>query len=97
ATAVGLDPVELRRRTLVGPGSEGPTRQVLEEIGLKETLERAVELVGYGDALPDDEAIGIACGWWPSFGTPSAASVKLNADGSGTIITGAQEDGTRAG
>ena len=34
---------------------------------MKETLERAVELIGYGRELPDDEAIGIACGWWPCF------------------------------
>ena len=24
-------------------------------------------MIGYGRELPDDEAIGIACGWWPSF------------------------------
>jgi CO/xanthine dehydrogenase Mo-binding subunit len=96
AAALELDPVELRRRTLIEPGSEGPTRQMLEDIAMKETLERAVELVGYGEELPDDEAIGVACGWWPSFGNPSGAYVKLNADGSGTIITGAQENGTGA-
>jgi CO/xanthine dehydrogenase Mo-binding subunit len=96
AGTLGLDPVELRRRTLVEPGSEGPTRQVLEDIGLKETLERALELVGYNENLPEDEAIGVACGWWPSFGNPSGAYVKLNGDGSGTIITGAQENGTGA-
>jgi len=96
AAAVGLDPAELRRRTLVEPGSEGPAGQVLEEIGIKETLERALELIGYGEELPEDEAIGVACGWWPSFGNPSGAYVKLNADGSGTIITGAQENGTGA-
>jgi CO/xanthine dehydrogenase Mo-binding subunit len=96
AATIGIDPIELRRRTLVESGSEGPTRQVLSEIGMKETLERAVELVGYGEPLPDDEAIGVACGWWPSFGNPSGAYVKLNPDGSGTIITGAQENGTGA-
>ena len=35
---------------------------------MKETLERAVELIGYGQELPEDEAIGVACGWWPCFG-----------------------------
>src|SRR5205814_6618542 len=44
----------------------------------------------------EDEAIGVACGWWPSFGVPSGAYVKLNGDGSGTIITGAMESGTGA-
>jgi CO/xanthine dehydrogenase Mo-binding subunit len=96
AAALELDPVELRRRTLIEQGSEGPTRQVFDAIGMKETLERAVELVGYGTALPEDEAIGVACGWWPSFGLNSGAYVKLNADGTGTIITGAQENGTGA-
>jgi CO/xanthine dehydrogenase Mo-binding subunit len=63
---------------------------------MKETLERAVELIGYGQELPEDEAIGVACGWWPCFGAASGAYVKLNADGTGTIVTGAQENGTGA-
>jgi CO/xanthine dehydrogenase Mo-binding subunit len=69
---------------------------VFEKVGIKETLERAVELIGYGQELPEDEAIGVACGWWPCFGVASGAYVKLNADGTGTIITGAQENGTGA-
>ena len=96
AEALELDPVELRRRTLITEGDEGPTRQVLGPIALKETLERAVELIAPDTELPDDEAIGVACGWWPSFGNPSGAYVKLNADGSGTIVTGAQENGSGA-
>ena len=44
--------------------------------------------------LPD-EAIGVAW-WWPSFGNQSGAYVKLNGDGSGTIVTGAQENGSGA-
>jgi CO/xanthine dehydrogenase Mo-binding subunit len=96
ARALELDPVELRRRTLIEKGAEGPTRQVFDELGMKETLERAVELIGYGQELPEDEAIGVACGWWPCFGAPSGAYVKLNGDGTGTIVTGAQENGTGA-
>jgi CO/xanthine dehydrogenase Mo-binding subunit len=96
AEALGLDPVELRRRTLVAEGDEGPTRQVLGPIAIKETLERAVEMIAPDGELPDDEGIGVSCGWWPSFGNPSGAYVKLNADGSGTIVTGAQENGSGA-
>jgi CO/xanthine dehydrogenase Mo-binding subunit len=96
AEALGLEPVELRRRSLIAEGDEGPTRQVLGPIAIKETLERAVELIAPDGELPDDEAIGVACGWWPSFGNPSGAYVKLNADGSGTIVTGAQENGSGA-
>ena len=96
AEALGLDPVELRRRTLIEDGSVTATGQVLERIAMKETLERAVELIGDGEELPEDEAIGVACGWWPCFSANAGAYVKLNADGTGTIITGAQENGTGA-
>ncbi|RDI76129.1 Aerobic-type carbon monoxide dehydrogenase large subunit CoxL/CutL-like [Gaiella occulta] len=96
AEALGLDPVELRRRTLIEDGSEGPTRQKLERIAMKETLERAVEMIGYGQELPEDEAIGVACGWWPCFAANAGAYVQLNHDGTGTIVTGAQENGTGA-
>jgi CO/xanthine dehydrogenase Mo-binding subunit len=96
ARAIDLDPVELRRRTLIEAGAEGPTRQVFEEVAIKRTLERAVEMIGDGRDLPDDEAIGVAVGWWPSMPAPSGAYVHLNGDGSGTIVTGAQENGSGA-
>jgi CO/xanthine dehydrogenase Mo-binding subunit len=96
AEALRLDPVELRRRTLIAEGDEGPTRQVFGPIAIKATLERAVEMIASESDLPEDEAIGVSCGWWPSFGNPSGAYVKLNADGSGTIVTGAQENGSGA-
>jgi CO/xanthine dehydrogenase Mo-binding subunit len=96
AEALELDPVELRRRTLIEEGSVTATGQVLERIAMKETLERAVELIGSGDGLPENEAIGIACGWWPCFPAKAGAYVQLNGDGTGTIVTGAQENGTGA-
>jgi CO/xanthine dehydrogenase Mo-binding subunit len=96
ARALELDPVELRRRTLIDEGAESPTRQVFGPLGIKETLEKAAELIGYGQELPDGEGIGFACGWWPSFGNESGAYVKLNPDGTGTIVTGAQENGSGA-
>jgi CO/xanthine dehydrogenase Mo-binding subunit len=100
AAELGMDPVELRRLTLIEAGSIGPAGQVFEEIGAKQTLEAALEMIGYDACLrgelPEDEAIGVACGWWPSFGSPSGAYVKLNGDGTATIITGAQENGSGA-
>jgi CO/xanthine dehydrogenase Mo-binding subunit len=96
AAALGFTPVELRRRTLIEEGAEGPTRQVFGPIAMKQTLDRALELIGSDGDLPADEGIGVACGWWPSFGAHSGAYVKLNADGSGTIVTGAQENGSGA-
>ncbi len=96
AGALDMDPVELRRRTLIRDGDEGPTKQVFDHIAIQETLERAAELIGYGRELPEDEAIGFSCGWWPSSASNSGAYLQLNPDGSGTIVTGAQENGTGA-
>ena len=94
AAAIGMDPVEFRRKNCIDTGDEGPTRQVYLPIGLHECIANAAEMSGYGQELPEDEAIGLAVGWWPTFGVPSGAYVKLNADGSGVIVTGAQECGT---
>ncbi len=96
AERLGLDPVEFRRRNLVHEGDAGPTGQVFERIGALETLENAAAAIGWGKPLPDGEAIGIATGWWPSFPGPSGAHIRINADGTGTIVTGAQECGTGA-
>src|SRR5206468_3001378 len=96
AAAIDIDPVELRRKTLIEEGAEGPTRQVFEKVGVRDTLERAAEMIGYDRDLPDDEAIGVAVGWWPCMPAPSGAYVHLNGDGSGTIVTGAQENGSGA-
>jgi CO/xanthine dehydrogenase Mo-binding subunit len=96
ARRIGMDPVEFRRRNLVREGDEGPTRQVLERNGALETVERAAKGIGWGRELAEGEGIGIATGWWPNFPMASGVYVKLNSDGSGTIVTGAQECGTGA-
>ncbi len=94
ARTIGMDPVEFRRMNLVDGGLEGPAGQVYGDIGMRRCLDAAVSASAYGDELPPDEAVGVAVGWWPSFPGPSGAYIKLEADGSGQIITGAQECGT---
>lgn len=96
ARTIGLDPVEFRRRNILHTGDATVAGQILEPHALPECLEEAARRSGYGRDLPEDEAIAVAIGWWPSFGSPSGAFVRLNADGSGTIVTGAQECGTGA-
>ncbi len=53
-------------------------------------------MIGYDRELPEDEAIGVAVGWWPCMPAPSGAYIHLNGDGSGTIVTGSQENGSGA-
>ena len=94
AERLGMDPIEFRRKNLVRDGDEGQTGQRFDNPTATECLDRALELAGYGQELPDGEAFGVSCGWWFSLPFPSGAYVKLNADGSGTIVTGAQENGS---
>ena len=97
ATAIGMDPVLFRLRNTVDTGSEGPSGQTYGEIGLRRCIVAATTAAGYAaDELAADEAIGVAIGWWPSFAVPSGAYVRIDGDGSGQIVTGAQECGTGA-
>ena len=49
-------------------------RQVFGPISMRETLDRAVELIAPDGDLPADEAIGVSCGWWPSFANAAGAT-----------------------
>ena len=70
ARAIGMDPVEFRRKQLHRRGRRGPDAAGLPGDRHAECLEHAAEMIGYGQELPEDEAIGIGCGWWPTFGVP---------------------------
>ena len=97
AERLGLDPVEVRRRNLVRAGDTGPTGQVFSAPARRWSASTArLARAGWGKELPPGEALGVACSWWFSLPSPSGAYVKLNADGSGTIVTGAQENGSGA-
>jgi CO/xanthine dehydrogenase Mo-binding subunit len=98
AARIEMDPVEFRRRNLAGEGDEGPTGQRFEGIGVGECLERAAELIGYrpDQPFPEGEGVGFACGWWFSAPAATGAHVKLNVDGTATVVTGAQENGSGA-
>ena len=104
ARAIGMDPVEFRRRNIVTDGSVGAAGQTYGDIGLAECLDTAVERIGSGaeaggaggSSGGEQEAVGVAVGWWPSFPAASGAYVRLDDDGKGQIVTGAQECGTGA-
>ena len=99
AAAIGMDPVELRRRTLIEEGDARPDRP-----GLRADRRQGDPRGRAGDdrlratpraARTTRRSASPAAGGRPS-AVPSGAYVKLNADGTGTIITGAQENGTGA-
>ena len=96
AKRIGLDAYQIRARNLLAEGDEGPTGQRMTAVGAKACLDRAAEMIGYGKPLAPNEGIGLSCCWWFSLPAPSTASLKLNLDGSATLVTGAQENGSGA-
>jgi CO/xanthine dehydrogenase Mo-binding subunit len=93
---VGLDGYQVRLRNLLEDGDEGPTGQRMKAVGVKACLEKAAELIGYGKPGVSGEGIGLACGWWFSYPSASTVFLKVNTDGSATVVTGAQENGSGA-
>jgi len=86
---------------------ESHTDDIARELGMDPVEFRRMNALDEGDtgaAGQVYDAIGlrqcieaaVANGWWPSFPGPSGAVVRIDADGSGQIVTGAQECGTGA-
>ena len=104
ARRFGLDPLEIRLKNLIQEGDIFVTGDRLVAVGLSRCLEQAAEAIGWRGLestrpiLTDDpdivRGIGIAT-MIKSTMTPSnsAAAVRLNADGSATLLTSSVEIG----
>lgn len=92
----GLDGHEIRVRNLLQDGDEGPTGQRMKAVGARACLEKAATLIGFKDPPVLGEGIGLACAWWFSYPAASTVTLKVNTDGSATLVTGAQENGSGA-
>ena len=101
ALALGMDPLELRRRnhTDVDQVSGLP----YSSKHLLACYDRAAELAGWEqrDALREPQADGLLRGmgcatqiWWGGGGPPSHATVRLDAEGHAHVVTGIQDVGT---
>lgn len=104
ANAIGMTPLEFRRLNALTTGDIGPLGQTYDEIGLQACIDSVANSLGdyaktdqnSNGSAAVDESVGLAIGWWPSFPGPSGAYIKIDSDGAGQIITGAQECGTGA-
>jgi CO/xanthine dehydrogenase Mo-binding subunit len=93
---IGLDGYDIRIRNLLEDGDEGPTGQRMKAVGAKACLEIAAELIDFKNLVAAGEGVGLSCAWWFSFPAASSVDLKVNADGSATLVTGAQENGSGA-
>ena len=103
AERLGLDPAEVRRRNFIGEGDRGPAGELITVRGTTDECMKIVEsrLQRWRQAeiAPGDRrrrGYGLACAWWSTLGTPSAATVELHEDGTATLSSGGTEIGTGA-
>ncbi len=104
AHRLGIDPLELRLKSLFEIGDVTCTGEVLRQsLGVRETLTRAVEVSGYGRPVPQRGRPNVVRGRGLSTvhkltytPTTSTAVVKLNQDGSVSIVTSSVELGQGA-
>lgn len=95
AEKLGMDPVEFRILNVFEEGDRSATGEVLDSVSVKECIKKVAEALewGKGPKLPNrGKAI---CAWhkFSAPGTTSSAMVKVNGDGSVTLLTGASEIG----
>ncbi|MGH8056542.1 MAG: xanthine dehydrogenase family protein molybdopterin-binding subunit, partial [Candidatus Entotheonellia bacterium] len=95
AEALGIDPLEFRRRNLLKDGDHLPTGHPLEHVRVRETLDAAVRASGWGQpkARPNiGRGLAVA---HRHIGTGDAnAQVSVERDGSITLLTTIPDTGT---
>ncbi|MBX3453641.1 xanthine dehydrogenase family protein molybdopterin-binding subunit [Ferrovibrio sp.] len=97
AEDLGIDPLELRLRNIVHEGDKGPSGEELKSVSVEECLRKAAAAIGWHDRKPaPGRGKGIACSWWMTTGGSSGVYVKIDPDGTATLVSGAVEIGTAA-
>ena len=97
ARQLGMDPLEVRLKNAYKDGDLSATGQVLHDLSIRQTLERAAEAARWRERESKTGAgWGMACGEWHSGAGPSSAAIKLNEDGTAVLLTGAVEHGSGA-
>ena len=93
AERLQIDPVELRLRNVAGEGDLSVSGTPFPVFGARQCLERVRDhpLWAARRALPPNQGVGMAIGWWPGGYEPAAAVCRLDADGHLTVITGASD------
>jgi CO/xanthine dehydrogenase Mo-binding subunit len=98
ATKLGMDPVEFRLKNVPRPGDRIVGVPKLRDVSLGETIRTAAERIGWNKVkLEKNQGIGIATGSWiEGSGPGGGAIVKVNEDGSATVLIGKVDYGTAA-
>ena len=101
---IGIDPLDLRLKNAYQTGDPHPAKLFVQSCGFSETLEKAAEAIRWKEKrgkLPFGQGVGLAGASFPSGVSnmshiSSGAIVKIERDGSITLLTGAADIGQGA-
>jgi 4-hydroxybenzoyl-CoA reductase alpha subunit len=104
AEKMGIDPLELRLKNAFHAGEPHPGKLLVQSCGFSDTLLKAAEEIGWKEKrgkLPFGRGVGMAGASFPSGVSnmshiSSGAIVKIERDGSVTLLTGAADIGQGA-
>jgi CO/xanthine dehydrogenase Mo-binding subunit len=96
ARKMDIDPLDFRLRNIVQDGDQIANGQMLEGVGLKETIERVTAAIEWDKPAGKNRGKGMAIGWWTTTGGKSTSLVALDEDGDVVVRVGTQEIGTGA-
>lgn len=95
AHAIGMDPLDFRLKNLLEPGEKTGVGQVLVDVDYKKVVQAAADAIGWKKIKKEKNVgKGMACVFWLSGGWSTSATVKINEDGTVTLVTGAVDMGT---
>jgi len=90
AQELGIDPIELRRRNLVGEGAamvDGESWAAHGGAAVLDALAATPAWQGRSQLGPD-EGVGVALGYWPGATNAASAACRVSPDGSVQVLTG---------
>jgi len=95
AKKIGMDPLDFRLRNLLEKGEKTGVGQTLVDVDYKKVVQAAADTIGW-KTIKKEKYVGkgMACIFWLSGGWSTSATVKINEDGTVSLVTGAVDMGT---
>ena len=88
ATALKIDPLQLRLKNAAKQGTKAAYGPTYPLIGYEETIKAAMEHPQYKSKLGPNQGRGVASGFWFNAGGESSANITVNEDGTVIVMTG---------